>query len=91
MICGMGAPKGRQRRADGGEFKTLFAYVGTDVIDILDVGAKTANLTRAAYLERLVREMPLEENGLPPWLVEAITDGQLPPSTTGEEPGRAAA
>jgi len=91
MIDSMGAPKGRQRRADGSEFKTLFAYVGTDVIDILDIGAKTANLTRAAYLERLVRAMPLDENGLPPWLAELVTEGQLPLGTTREEPARAAA
>jgi hypothetical protein len=85
----MAAPRGRQRRRVDGD-RTLFANVGGDVIDRLEAGAVAVNMTRAAYLEHLVRSMPVDERGLPPWIAEAFDAGQLP-LTWGEEPERAAA
>lgn len=85
----MGAPKGRPKRKVDGD-RTLFANVGGDVIDRLDDGAAALNMTRAAYLERLVREMPVDERGLPPWMAE-VADAEQLPLTAREESGRAAA
>jgi hypothetical protein len=89
MIDGMGAPKGRPKRLIDGD-RTLFANVGGDVIDRLDAGAAAVNMTRAAYIERLVREMPVDEQGLPPWMAEHAAAEQLP-LYEGREPDRAAA
>jgi hypothetical protein len=88
MIDGMGAPKGRGRRATDGE-RTLFANVGGDVIDRLDAGAAAVNMSRAGYLERLIREMPVDERELPLWLAELVDVEQLP-LTQREDPKRAA-
>jgi hypothetical protein len=88
MIGDMAAPKGRPHRLVVGE-RTLFAKVGGDVIDVLEAGAAATNMTRAAYIERLVRAMPVDERGLPPWLADSVDAEQLPLS--GEEPDRAAA
>jgi hypothetical protein len=88
MITGMGAPKGRKQRVKDGE-RALFANVGGDVIERLDAGAASLNLSRGAYIEHLVRSMPIDERGLPPWVAELADAEQLP--LTGEEPDRAAA
>jgi hypothetical protein len=89
MMRRMGAPKGRPKRRVDGD-RTLFANVGGDVIERLDAGAAAVNMTRAAYIEHLVRSMPVDERGLPPWLVDEADQGQLPLGR-GEEPERAAA
>jgi hypothetical protein len=73
----MGAPKGRRQRDRDGE-RALFANVGADVIDRLDAGAKTLNLSRGAYIELLVRTMPVDDRGLPPWLADLADAEQLP-------------
>jgi hypothetical protein len=88
-ITQMGALKGRRQRTRDGE-RTLFANVGVDVISVLDAGAAALNLSRGAYIEHLIREMPTDERGLPPWLAERADAEQLP-LTTREEPERAAA
>jgi hypothetical protein len=90
MIDHMGAPKGRQRREVDADKRAMFMNVGGDVMDRLDAGARAVNLTRAAYLERLVRGMPVDENGLPPWMAALVAEGQLP-LNVGKEPDRAAA
>ncbi len=77
MIAGMGAPKGRKQRERDGA-RVLFANVGDDVIDRLDAGAAELNMSRGAYVERLIREMPVDERGLPPWLAELADAEQLP-------------
>lgn len=79
----MGAPKGRPKRQVNGD-RTLYADVGGDVIERLDAGAKALNMTRAAYIERLVREMPVDERGLPPFLA-ALADAEQLPLGAGEE------
>ena len=89
MIGVMGAPKGRKQRDRDGE-RVLFANVGADVIDVLDAGAAAMNMSRGAYVERLVRGMPVDERGLPPWMAELADTEQLP-LNGGEEPSRAAA
>lgn len=89
MIGVMGAPKGRKQRERDGA-RVLFANVGDDVIERLDVGAAELNMSRGAYVERLIREMPVDERGLPPWLAELADAEQLPVNQRGE-PGRAAA
>lgn len=91
MIDHMGAPKGRQRREVDADKRAMFMTVGGDVMDRLDAGARAVNLTRAAYLERLVRNMPVDENELPPWMASLVAEGQLPLGSTREEHGRAAA
>lgn len=89
MIGCMGAPKGRAKRRVDGD-RTLFANVGGDVIDRLDAGAVAINMTRAAYIEHLIRSMPVDQRGLPPWLADEADAEQLPLGR-GEEPERAAA
>lgn len=84
----MGAPKGRPKRQRDGD-RTLFANVGADVIERLEAGAVALNMTRAAYIERLVREMPVDSRGLPRWLAEIADVEQL--SVTREEPEPVAA
>ena len=85
----MGAPKGRKQREQDGE-RPLFVKVGNDVVDRLDAGARSLNLSRGAYIEHLVRSMPVDERGLPPWLADEADAEQLPLGH-GEEPERAAA
>jgi hypothetical protein len=85
----MGAIKGRPKRRVDGD-RTLFANVGGDVIERLDAGAVALNISRAAYIERLVREMPVDERGLPAWMAEQADAEQLP-LYEGREPDRAAA
>ena len=84
----MPAPKGRKQRAKNGD-RPLYAQVDADVIERLNDGAAALNLSRGAYIEVLVRLMPVDERGLPPWLAELADAEQLP--LTGEEPERAAA
>ncbi len=62
----------------------LYAEVATDVVDLLEAGAVALNVTRAAYIEELVRGMPVDERGLPPWLA-AKADAEQLPLATGEE------
>ena len=88
MIEGMAAPKGRPQRARNGE-RALYAEVAPDIIERLEAGAVALNLSRAAYIERLVREMPVDERGLPPWLAE-LADAEQLPLMQQEEPKRAA-
>jgi hypothetical protein len=73
----MAAPKGRPHRARNGE-RTLYATVAAEVIDRLNAGAVTMNLTRAAYIELLVGTMPVDERGLPPWLAIMADMGEEP-------------
>lgn len=89
MITRMGAPKGRKQREQDGE-RPLFVKVGNDVVDRLDAGARLLNLSRGAYIEHLVRSMPVDERDLPFWLVMEVDTAQLPLGR-GEEPDRAAA
>jgi hypothetical protein len=89
MITPMGAPKGRRQREQDGE-RPLFVKVGNDVVDRLDDGARSLNLSRGAYIEHLIRSMPVDERGLPPWLADEVDAEQLPLGH-GEEPERAAA
>jgi hypothetical protein len=84
----MGALKGRPKRQRDGDHP-LFARVSTDVIDRLDAGAAALHMSRAAYVERLLLEMPVDDEGLPPWLL-IWRDEQLPLST-GKEPAQSAA
>ncbi len=87
MIAVMPAPKGRKQRERNGE-RALYAQVGSDVVDLLDLGAAALNLSRGAYIERLLRGLPVDERGLPPWLA-AEADAEQLPLGDGEE--RAAA
>ena len=89
MISSMGAPKGRKQRDRDGE-RVLFANVGADVIERLDAGAAEMNMSRGAYVERLVREMPVDERGLPPWMAE-LADAERLPVNQREGPDQAAA
>jgi hypothetical protein len=82
----MAAPKGRPKRARNGE-RALYATVATEIIDRLNAGAVTMNVTRAAYIELLVGTMPVDERGLPPWLARLVDAEQL--SLRGEEPAAA--
>ena len=86
----MGAPKGRPKRQRDGE-RTLFVNVGADVIERLDAGATALNMSRGAYVELLVRAMPVDERGLPPWLAELADAEQLPLNGREECPHQAAA
>lgn len=88
-ITDVAAPKGRRQRDKDGE-RALFANVGADVIARLDVGAAALNMSRGAYIEHLVREMPVNERGLPSWLAELANVEQLPLHEE-EEPDRVAA
>ena len=69
----MATPKGRSRRAKNGD-SALYAQVGADVIKLLNAGAEALNITRGAYIERLVREMPVDGRGLPRWLAGITSD-----------------
>lgn len=88
-ITCMPPPKGRPQREKKGECG-LYAQVATDVVARLNAGAAALNISRAAYIERLVREMPVDERGLPTWLAELADSEQLPLSDW-KEPDRAAA
>ena len=83
----MPARKGRPQRERNGE-RALYAQVDTDVIERLNAGAIALNVSRAAYIELLVRGMPVDDRGLPLWLVESGIAGQ---SSEDEREGRAAA
>lgn len=90
MIAGMAAPKGRPQRERDGE-KVLFVRAAADVIERLEAGAVALNMSRAAYVEMLVREMPVDWRGLPSWLADKADADQLPLNLdTGKEPPAAA-
>jgi hypothetical protein len=82
-ITGMAAPKGRQMRKRAGE-RALYADVAVDIIERLDAGAAVMNVTRAAYIERLIRALPVDDRGLP--LVLADQAAEYLPQEAGEEP-----
>ena len=88
-IIPMPAPKGRPQQEKKGE-AALYAQVAPDVIARLNAGAAALNISRGAYIDRLVRSMPVDERGLPPWLADEADAEQLPLGR-GEEPDRAAA
>ena len=67
----MAAPKGRPMRKRTGE-RALYAEVASDIIERLDAGAAVMNVTRAAYIERLVRALPVDERGLPLILADQV-------------------
>jgi hypothetical protein len=88
-IMPMPALKGRPRQEKKGE-AALYAQVAPDVIARLNAGAAALNISRGAYIDRLVRLMPVDDRSLPPWLAE-LADAEQLPMGRGEEPDRAAA
>ena len=78
----MAATKGRRMRRRDGE-RVLFANVGSDVIERLDAGAITTNMSRGAYLEQLIRAMPVDDRGLD---IEPVTRDEVLYATA--EPSR---
>jgi hypothetical protein len=89
-IIHMPAPKGRPQQEKKGEC-ALYAQVAPDVVARLNAGAAALNISRGAYIDRLVRLMPVDDRSLPPWLAEMADAEQLPLLRRGEEPERAAA
>ena len=72
-----GSTKGRKKREQDGEL-VLFANVGRDVMERLDAGAAVLGWSRARYLEAFIRQVQVDELGLPAWVHEEVDKDQLP-------------